>query len=432
MTEPKELFTVEEKHSAMDKVAGFTYQFFCFLYHLLTMRRGEEVSFEKWDDAAIEKGNFITLLQAKHTIASANGKNPKLTNRSSALWKAIDVWRELIIGASSLNRTKEEMLQYINEHEFIFVSNMQVTDNKLCILCNKLHINADAKCTDELLKEISQEGRSAKSVKVNDEQITYRSVQMMIDDLKCFELRQEFLQRISFITKNQNDIKKECIRHISDNILFPEKDAEKVFDDFFAEAVKDFFEKADQGEPLRYTFEEFKKRFIRVFQYHREDDLDFNITMEHYKKEFLDLICIKQLLLINDLKETDTAKIAKYASYFLSFKNHYNDLHENSRILSKEDIMFRTEALDFWEDHFNNSYGELEEDATEDVVLKRAKKLLQDVRDYKLQLCKKQLERPISNGAFYYFSDECLIGWHKDWRLFFIKQKGQDGQVDKQ
>ena len=95
----KQMHTAEEQHAAMDKIGGFTYQFYCFLLHLLRMERGETVSFEKLDDAAIEKGNLITLYQAKHSVlVEANGETKKLTNRSTELWKAIDVWRELVIG----------------------------------------------------------------------------------------------------------------------------------------------------------------------------------------------------------------------------------------------------------------------------------------------------------------------------------------------
>lgn len=37
----KKLHTAEELHTAMDKIGGFTYQFYCFLLHLLKMERGE-------------------------------------------------------------------------------------------------------------------------------------------------------------------------------------------------------------------------------------------------------------------------------------------------------------------------------------------------------------------------------------------------------
>lgn len=126
----KELYKAEEKHSAIDKVAGFTYQFYCFLYHLLSMKRGEMVSFEKWDDAAVEKGNLVTMLQAKHTIkVGTDGKLTTLSDRAADLWKAIDVWRDLIVGGKDGNRTKGEMMDYIKSHDFVFVCNKKTADN---------------------------------------------------------------------------------------------------------------------------------------------------------------------------------------------------------------------------------------------------------------------------------------------------------------
>ena len=113
MIDNKDLHSVEEQHTAMDKVAGFTYQFYCFLYHLLSMKRGEMVSFEKWDDAAVEKGNLVTILQTKHTIkVGAEGKLTTLSDRAADLWKAIDVWHDLIVGGKDGNRTKGEMMDY--------------------------------------------------------------------------------------------------------------------------------------------------------------------------------------------------------------------------------------------------------------------------------------------------------------------------------
>lgn len=133
----KKLHTAEEQHAAMDKIGGFTYQFFCFLLHLLKMEQGETVSFEKLDDAAIEKGNLITLYQAKHSVqVDANGDTKALTDRSPDLWKAIDVWRTLIIG--NHGRTEDEQKAYIGGHQFFFFSNKPIVDNRLVSLCEEV------------------------------------------------------------------------------------------------------------------------------------------------------------------------------------------------------------------------------------------------------------------------------------------------------
>ena len=429
MAETKKLYSAEEQHAAIDKVAGFTYQFYCFLYHLLIMSRGEEVSFEKWDDAAVKNGNLITMFQAKHTVkVGAEGKAPNLTDRASDLWKAIDVWRDLIVGGKGPKRTKAQMLDYIKGHMFVFVSNKQTADNKLSKLCDELRVNADVKRIDEVLDEITKEGKSDKGTGSEDGETKYRSVQLMIDDLKTFELKGEFLKKVKFELKSQEDIKKECVDYITDHVRFSEVDAVEVFDDFFTEAVKDLFDKADKGQSLQDTFEEQKKRFERVFQYHREEDLDFQIKMERYKKEFLDLVCIQQLIKVNDFADSDTVEIAKRASHFYSFKNRYYELKDNNRFLEKEETEFFENAYAFWDNEFKHVYKGVGATASEETIVEKASNLLYEVRKHQLTLRKKALSQYISDGAFYYLSDECIIGWHKDWQEFFKKKLEQDGQ----
>lgn len=428
MEQNNKLTTAEEQHTAMDKVAGFTYQFFCFLYHLLSMKPGEVVSFEKWDDATVEKGNLVTMYQSKHTVrVGADDKAVKLTNRASDLWKAIDVWRDLTVGGNDNKRTQEEMLDYIYNHEFVFVSNKVIGDNKVVKLCDELRNNAEDKHIEEVLDEITNEGRLGTDTGNKDGRTQYRSVQMMIDELKSFDLREQFLKKVTFESKSQDDIKKDCVDYITDYVRFSEEDAEKVFEDFFAEAVKDLFDRADSGKPLQYTFEEQKKRFERVFQYHREEDLNFQIQMEGYKKEFLDLVCIQQLIKVRDFAASDTVEVAKNASYFYSFKNRYAELIEQSKILEQEDEEFRADAISYWENEFKRAYKKLKDDATEDGIVEKAQDLLYEVRKHELKLRKKWLGLAISNGAYYYLTDECLIGWHRDWKEFFKKKYYKDG-----
>lgn len=422
----KKLHTAEERHTAMDKIGGFSYQFYCFLLHLLKMERGETVSFEKLDDTAIEKGSLITLYQAKHSVqVDANGDVRALTNRSTDLWKALDVWRKLIKGKPE--RTEAEQKAYIKDHQFYFVSNKTLADNKLVALCEEVKNGATNDRIDAALDEITQEGKPKND---GEKEPNYRTVQAMIDDLKGYGLRDEFLKNVEFETKSQEDIKKECIQYIADGIRFSDSEAVSVFDDFFTEAVKDFFELADKGKPLSYTFEEQKKRFERVFLYHREEKLDFRIIRDKYRREFLDLVCIKQLMRVRDIATTETDKVAKYASQFYSFKNRFNALKEESRILDHEEEAFIEDAKAYWENEFEHAYNELDDAVTEDAIVKKAKEILYKVRQHQVKLCNEVLGTMISNGAFYYLSDECIIGWHRNWQEFFKKQTEQDGQAD--
>lgn len=428
MGKEKELHTAEEQHAAMDKIGGFVYQFYCFLYHVLTMNKGEEVSFEKLDDAAVAAGNLITLYQAKHTIqVDAEGEKRPLTNRSTDLWKAIDVWRQLIVGKEEENRTEAEMQRYIADHNFVFISNKLPDDNKFVALCKELENDTGKDQIDTVLDEITQEGRPRKR-EAQSTQATVRTTQMMIDDLKAFSLRGEFLKKITFEAKSQDEIKQDCIGHIADKVRFSDEDAPIVFNDFLTEAVNDFFENADKGIPLTYTYEQQRKRFEHVFQYHRKEKLDFRVKMEQYRKEFLDLVCIQQLIKVKDFAASETEEVAKYASHFYSFKNHYDKLWEDNKILEEEDKSFWDDAYAFWDNQFKHTYKKIDEGASEDLIIDKAQDILYEVRKFKLKLCDEELHQYISDGAFYYLSDECIIGWHKNWKDFFKKKTEQDGQ----
>ena len=428
MSKEKKLHTAEEQFTAMDKIGGFIYQFHCFLYHVLTMNKGEVVSFEKLDDAAVEAGNLITLYQAKHTIqVDAEGEKKALTNRSTDLWKAIDVWRKLIAGKTEEKRSEADMQEYIAKHQFVFFSNKRPDDNKFVSLCEEVKNGADNDRIDAVLDEITQEGRPREGT-TRPANNPGRTTQMMIDDLKAFGLRAEFLKQIAFEAKSQDEVKKDCIGHIADKVRFSDEDAPEVFKDFLAEAVDDFFERADKGTPLSYTYEEQRKRFERVFQFHRAEKLNFRIIMEEYRKEFLDLICIQQLIKVKDFAASETEEVAKYASHFYSFKNRYDQLWEDNKILVDEDKEFWADAYAFWDNQFKHAYRKLDDSASEDVIIDKAQEILFAVRQHKLKLCKEELSQYISDGAFYYLSDKCIIGWHKSWMEFFKKQGEQDGQ----
>lgn len=428
MSKEKKLHTAEEQFTAMDKIGGFIYQFHCFLYHVLTMNKGEVVSFEKLDDAAVEAGNLITLYQAKHTIqVDAEGEKKALTNRSTDLWKAIDVWRKLIVGKTDEKRSDADKQEYIAKHRFVFFSNKLPDNNKFVSLCEEVKNGADNERIDAVLDEITQEGRPREGT-TQPANNPGRTTQMMIDDLKAFGLRAEFLKQIAFEAKSQDEVKKDCIDYIADKVRFSDEDSPEVFKDFLAEAVDDFFERADKGTPLSYTYEEQRKRFERVFQFHRAEQLNFRIIMEEYRKEFLDLICIQQLIKVKDFAASETEEVAKYASHFYSFKNRYDQLWEDNKILVDEDKEFWADAYAFWDNQFKHAYRKLDDSASENVIIDKAQEILFAVRQHKLKLCKEELSQYISDGAFYYLSDKCIIGWHKSWMEFFKKQGEQDGQ----
>lgn len=419
--------TSEEKHTTVGGIAGIIYQYYVFLYNLLTIKPGEVVSFEKLDDAAKETPTYITLYQAKYTVKyGVDGEDIPLTNRAHDFWKAIDVWMDLIKKDGDNDRNRGEQLDYIKAHEFHFVSNKAPNDNDFYKLCQKEEKEKNLTAIDGVLDSITAEGRKTKKGSTS---LKYRSVQNIIDDLKAFELREELISKIEFDIESFESIEAKCQAHLTDMVRFDEEEAKTVFEDFKIEVEEDLKDIIGKGKSLVYTFDFQKKRFQRVFQFHRTEDLNFKIGKVNFRPEFLDLICIKQLLKVNDVIPGNTDRIAQKTSHFLSFKNRYEQLHDDYKIRVPEDEMFVEEVMTTWGDKFTNVYNDTNDDTPEDVIISKAGKLLESIRDKELSLCKQSLGRPISNGAFYYFSDECKIGWHRDWKKYFSKQeKDTDGQ----
>lgn len=428
----KKVHTLEEQHTAMGTIAGFVYQFYYFMYKILTAEKGAKISFELYDDVATESKHGMVYYQLKHTVQTAASftekKEVKLTDRASDLWKAISVWMKLIIGdeKNDNERTDEEKKTYIDNRIFSFVTNKSFTENKLAVLCNRFEKEdvSDADI-DEVLDEITKRQIQNEESDVNDSKDRKHkreTVQEVIDALKKFPQKKQFLSKMKFESIGIDDIETKCHEYINDTIRIPEDKVKDVFDDFLVEAVHDFKACAKTGRPVIYTYEQQKKRFERVFSYHRETSFDFHYKLQTYKKEFLDLVCIKQLQKVKDVKPSDIDKIAKYASQFFAFKNQFEYLKDESKILEKEEQDFMNDAIAFWDNEFDYHYDGTD-DFSEEQILSKAKDLLHKIRAHRVTLQKELLLLDISNGAYYYLSDECLIGWHKDWKKFFVNQK---------
>lgn len=417
----------EKKHTTVGGIAGIVYQYYVFLYNLLTMQRGEVVSFEKLDDTAKETPNFIALYQAKHSVKyGIDGEETPLTNRAQDFWKAIDVWLDLIITDGDKKRTKEEQVRYINTHKFHYVTNKVPINNVFYKLCQKNKEEVDLHTIDSVLDAITAEGRNSGKKEGHG---NYRSVREIIDDLKAYELRREFISNIEFEIESLDGLEAKCLDYLK-NIWFKEEDSIRVFDDFKIEVNKDLTDALKIGNPLEYTHNQKIRRFQRVFQLHRTEDLHFRIVKERFRPDFLNLVCIQQLMKVDDIKPSDTDRVAEKTCHFLSFKNRYQNMHDNYEILVPEEEMFNEEVMSAWNNEFQYAYLDTDETTPEKDIVRRAAGLLRDIRKTDLTLCKQKLGFPISNGAFYYFSDECKIGWHKDWEKFFSKRENKENGQD--
>ena len=81
----------------------------------------------------------------------------------------------------------------------------------------------------------------------------------------------------------------------------------------------------------------------------------------------------------------------------------------------------------FWDNQFKHAYRKVDDGASEDVIIDKAQEILFAVRQHTLKLCNEELRQYISDGALYYMTGKCTIGWHKRWKEFAQTQGEQDG-----
>lgn len=417
--------SVESQHTTMSTISGFVFQYYVFILKLLTAQNGDEVSFELYDDVATKSRRATVFIQVKHTIKAAIDEDGiQLKNRAADMWKAIDVWLKLIMGITKDGITKNEQEQkdYIESHEFVLFVNKDFRDNKIYKLSQEIQkkVPITDGYIDGIFDDITSEAKPRKR-KVKDGE--KENTQTYIDRLKKFKYRSLFLSKLKFEEGNFDSIEKECIRVLREDLMCTtDEKAKLTLDDIKKEIDKDLKKCAKSGVPLKYTYSDRHLRFAQVFENIRSTPLNFRLENLEYKKEFIDLVCIKQLMKAGDLSKSDTDNIAKRTSHFLSFKNTYDELIENHRITDCEDEEFREDAIGYWENEFEHQYEETDSSTSPADLKRRAKCLLHEIRKYKVTL-RHQLSIPISNGAFYYLSDECLLGWHRDWKKYFKKKR---------
>lgn len=201
--------TEEKLHSAMHVIAGYEYQFKYFFWKVVSLSvYDKEVSMELHDDVAVVGKEHIKMYQLKHTQKrNANGDVPNLTEKDSDLWKAISVWINIISGCGQ--KKIEDQLEYIENHEFWFVTNKAVRKNPLLKMVRqmqegKLQFSDIQTYLDSLYK----------GQKVNE------SIKM----LKEYKLNKEFLWRLHYEQVSMDELDEKIKNQFLHSMLIHNED----------------------------------------------------------------------------------------------------------------------------------------------------------------------------------------------------------------
>ena len=136
--------TQSEIASAEKKSIGFDYQYYFFLWKLLSLETGESVGLEVKDDVHTELNNDEQIFyQIKHTIKKkADGSAANLTESDNDLWKTLSNWVKIITDKADDRADKNKQLAFIKKTCFVLASNKSSSDsNKIVKSIIDLHDN---------------------------------------------------------------------------------------------------------------------------------------------------------------------------------------------------------------------------------------------------------------------------------------------------
>lgn len=395
--------THTEKTSAADKAIGFDFQYYHFLWRLLTMKSDESVGLEVLDDVHTELATKRKIfIQIKHTTQTkADGTPRNMTQLDVDMWKTFSNWCKIIADKESGRGNVSKQLGFVNETDFVLSSN-KIDNLNNSVLSAIRALQEGAKTYSTFKDDLSKiKG------KTKDEEIAAYIDTVLDLDAGVAEI---FFNNISF-DLGCDDIIEKCKTAIKEHYIDDGK-IDDVFSDIDSRLRQENFSLTKNKEKIIFSFDDFRKRYRIYFDQARNGKLrilEFNGALP---EKLEDQIFIQQLIDINDLEPEDTERMAMYTRCLLYMVNNFDRWEKDGDISRSQIEDFKREAKARWKIEFDSAYRKK---LDEDEILEKALGIFDSIRKEKLELDGQPLPTEMNNGCYYDLSNIPKIGWHKDW-----------------
>ena len=395
--------THTEKTSAEKSSIGFEYQYYFFLWKLLSLRPGESVGLEVKDDVHTELDNDEQILyQVKHTLKmKSDGTPANLTESDTDLWKTFSNWALVISDKNDNRGSQAQQLIFLEKTTFVLASNKS-SAGKNTILSSIISFQ-ETNLEFSQVKAVCDELR---------DKTTSSTTAGYIEDVLNLEntVLEKFINNISFELDEKNILAKckDAIR--ADKIL--ETKIEQVFANINSAIRSDNFINIKKGKKIQISFDDFYLKYRRHYDLARNGSLPIKEFKGSLPENLEAQIFIEQLIEIDEVQVDDIEEIAKLTSYKLKLQNNIDNWVLNGEITGDEINRFKNDAIVQWYNKHKSAFrGTSEESDFNDKGLD----VLDSMREKKLILSEQVLDTDLSNGTFYHLSDIPDIGWRKDW-----------------
>ncbi|MFP4893800.1 ABC-three component system protein [Paraburkholderia sp. EG304] len=392
-----------EKTSADDKSIGFEYQYYYFLDRLLNLKSGQTVGLEVEDDVHTTlDADFNILVQLKHTVRSnAKGDPVALTELDSDLWKTISNWSQVIGDKAEGREELSQQLRFVEKTEFHLVSNKSESKtNEFLQILDRFNLGGDDFQT--LLDHL----KSLESKTVD------QSIKGYIDGVLKLETEviEAFFRHIK-VELGLDDIVGRVKRSLLEKIIDPDK-VDTVFGRLDSSIRTDNFIAVKRGEAILISFDDFMKRYRRIFDDGRTKKLVYPKFTPELPSDIFAQRFIRRLLEIGDISESDEELAIDYTTYKLRISRYLQQWVQEGDLVSEEIEAFHEEVFVRWRNEFRAAFRGCN---TPHQIIDAAMTLLITLRREQFKLGDTELSTTLSNGELYYLSDAGQIGWHRDW-----------------
>lgn len=397
-------------------VAGFIYQIYYFLYRLLTMQEGETVSLEKFEDVGSEKGDKKTYYQLKHTVATRGTTVARMRDRDTDLWKTLGMWIDKI----EEHGDEATQRKWIAESEFVLLSNKSTEENTFF---QKVKAYQKEGKWDELKQfiEVQAAKGSTTDASIAGEKRT-KSIREYTKHVNEFALLKEFMMQVRSNFKSSEDILSEI-----DNLLIYQQHFREANAKNMRRILYGMLSEKLKGAALEYDLRSFDQEYGELFRKMKVRKFVATNKAVVVPEKPLEQTFIRQLRDVDDFKTRDIDKVKELTEQKLRFENDYNNAVDAGGDEDRKN--FERNVRTIWGNHFGENNDEINDLSSADDIKKAAKHVIKGIRGENLIFDEDNLNRDLSNGCFYYFSDgdKPKIGWRYDWKE---KYNGEEWTIE--
>jgi hypothetical protein len=389
-----------EKTGAETKSIGFDFQYYFFLWKLLTLKKGESVGLEVKDDVHTELKNDINIFyQVKHSVQTTKtGDIKNMTSSDVDLWKTLYNWAKVISDENDNRKEIKSQLEFVKKSHFIMWSNKNLSPtNKIIDNIENLQ-NKNISISD-FIKKINEFKQNSKDDKIK----SYIEEFLLLDK----DVLNQYVLKISF-ELGEDKIIQNC-KDAIETKLIPKNKIDDVFSKIDSRIKEDNFIAIKTGNKIQISFEDFQKRYRKYFNNTRTERLQIVPLTIDLPDKLESQVFIKQLLEINDIKIDDIDLMALFTRFKLKLENNIAKWYTEGEITIEEIDTYEDEAILKWSNKFRalTNKSDFNDNSSLDII--------NHLREENLRIDGQELGTELSNGEFYYLSDIPKIGWKKDW-----------------